>query len=88
MIYVQTPRVVPSRESLASHGEVQRTWKDHDGDWLDLSYLHDNATWFQRYCVRDLDGLNVVIASQCERNAFDETMDCHARVVSRIMRDV
>jgi hypothetical protein len=84
MIYVQTPRVLPSAQSLASHGELRRTWNDHTGDWLDVSYVRNGATWIQRYCVRVLDESPIVITAQAETSSLARTMECHARIATDI----
>lgn len=85
MIYVQTPSSLARASDLVGPGQqLERTWDDAEGEWLDVSYAHDGSTWFQRHCLRRWNKLTAVITGQSERHALEETMACHAQVVRTI----
>ena len=85
MIYVQTsPSLARASELVAPGQQLERTWNDAEGEWLDVSYAHDGSTWFQRHCLRRWSKLAAVITGQTEYHALEETMVCHARVVRTI----
>ena len=85
MIYVQTsPSLARASDLVAPGQQLERTWEDAEGEWLDVSYEHDGSTWVQRHCLRRWSKLAAVITGQTAYHALEETMACHAQVVRTI----
>lgn len=85
MIFVQTPRSFPRASDLVAPGQtLERTWEDAEGEWLDVSYLHEGSTWLHRHCLRRWSNLAAVITGQAESYALEEMKACHTQIVRTI----